>query len=117
MLNYFDKFNLHNWYYISFVYLCPIYFNLLFKMAYFNYFKFLLHLRVLLSSDFVLVSISRLDDVMLIVFDTNYYELRDKLMSCLDTLVEFELLTFVSQEVNGSRCSLRYSWNFELYPF
>lgn len=86
-------------------------------MAYFNYFKFLLHLRVLLSSDFDLVSITRDGDCMSIVFDTNYYELRDKLMSCLDTLVEFNLLVLVSQNVNGSVCTLRYSWNFELIPF
>ena len=86
-------------------------------MAYFNYFKFLLHLRVLLSSDFDLVSITRDGDFMSIVFDTNYYELRDKLMSCLDTLVEFNLLVFVSQNVNGSVCTLRYSWIFEFNPF
>ena len=86
-------------------------------MAYFNYFKFLLHLRVLLSSDFELVSISRDGDCMSIVFNTNYYELRDKLMSCLDTLVEFNLLALVSQNVNGSVCTLRYSWTFDLIPF
>lgn len=86
-------------------------------MASFNYFKFLLHLRVLLSSDLDLVSITRDGDCMSIVFDTNYYELRDKLMSCLDTLVEFNLLVLVSQNVNGSVCTLRYSWNFELNPF
>lgn len=86
-------------------------------MAYFNYFKFLLHLRVLLSSDFDFVSITRDGDCMSIVFDTNYYEIRDKLMSCLVTLVEFNLLVLVSQNVNGSVCTLRYSWNFELNPF
>lgn len=86
-------------------------------MAYFNYFKFLLHLRVILSSDFDLVSITRDGDFMSIVFDTNYYELRDKLMSCLDTLVEFNLLVLVSQNVNGSVCTLRYSWSFDLNPF
>lgn len=86
-------------------------------MAYFNYFKFLLHLRVLLSSDFDHVAITRDGDCMLIVFDTNYYEIRDKLMSCLDTLVDFDLLVLVSQNVNGTVCSLCYSWNFELTSF
>ena len=47
-------------------------------MAYFNYFKFLLHLRVLLSSDFDHVAITRDGVCMSIVFDTNYYEIRDK---------------------------------------
>lgn len=86
-------------------------------MAYFNYFKFLLHLRVILSSDFDHVAITRDGDCMSIVFDTYYYELRDKLMSCLVTLVEFNLLVLVSQNVNGSVCTLRYSWNFDLNPF
>lgn len=86
-------------------------------MAYFNYFKFLLHLRVLLSCDFDLVSISRDGDCMLIEFDNTYYELRDKLMTCLDTLVEFDFLTLVSSKVNGSIVSLRYSWYFQHNPF
>lgn len=86
-------------------------------MAYFNYFQFVLHIRVLLSSDFDHVTITRDGDCMLIVFNTNYYEIRDKLMSCLDTLVEFNLLVLVSQNVNGSVCSLRYSWNLDKISF
>ena len=86
-------------------------------MAYFNFFKFLLHLRVLLSSDFEHITITRDGDTMLIVFDTNYYEIRDKLMSCLDTLVEFDLLVLLSQKVNGTVCSLRYSWNSPSFSF
>ena len=86
-------------------------------MAYFNYFQFVLHIRVLLSSDFEHVSITRDGDCMSIVFNTNCYEIRDKLMSCLDTLVEFHLLFLVSQNVNGSVCTLRYSWNLDKKPF
>lgn len=86
-------------------------------MAYFNYFQFVLHIRVLLSSDFDHVTITRDGDCMSIVFNTNYYGIRDKLMSCLDTLVEFHLLVLVSQNVNGSVCSLRYSWNLDKISF
>nr|DAN42875.1 MAG TPA: hypothetical protein [Microviridae sp.] len=86
-------------------------------MAYFNYFKFQLHLRVLLSSDFDLISISRDGDVMCIEFDSDYCDLRDKLMSCLDTLVEFNLIAFISRKEYGSVVSLRYTWNFDSIPF
>ncbi len=86
-------------------------------MAYFNYFKFQLHLRVLLSSDFDKITLVRDGDVMCIEFVSDYCDLRDKLMSCLDTLVEFNLIAFISRKEYGSVVSLRYTWNFDSTPF
>ena len=86
-------------------------------MAYFNYFKFKLHLRVLLSSDFDKITLVRDGDSMSIEFDSDYCDILDILMSCLDTLVEFNLLSFVSRKQYGSVVSLRYTWNLYSTPF